>query len=85
MGFKRKMTPESAVQTFIDCKKNQTEIPDEVSALLKDLSGWSENSLKGLLNASAYYPDILDSPNREKEILSKIEDFKKRIVPVKFY
>ncbi|MCB1143531.1 MAG: hypothetical protein H7A24_11415 [Leptospiraceae bacterium] len=78
------MTPESAVQKFIDSKKNQTEVSEEVFETLRDFEKWEENSLIGLLNASAYYPDIYIVEDMEKKILARLEHFKKRIVPVNF-
>ncbi|MCX7997467.1 MAG: hypothetical protein N3A69_00760 [Leptospiraceae bacterium] len=75
------MTPEKAVQTFIDCKKNNTPIPNEVFDTLKTYKTWKENSLIGLLNASGYYPDILIEEDMEENIKKLLEEYKKRIIP----
>jgi hypothetical protein len=84
MGMKAYMTPESAVETFIKCKKENTAVPESVYESFKNYKKWSENSLKGLLNASAYYPDIIDA-TMEEGINNQIAEFKKRVVPSRIF
>lgn len=81
--MKKIMTAESAIDTFIKCKKEGKETPDGVIESLRNYRKWRESSLKGLLNASAYFPEILIEPDMEQNILKLIEDFKKRLVPHK--
>lgn len=85
MGKKAYMTPESAMESFIKCKKENREIPEAVFDSLRNFHTWSENSLKGLLNASAYYPDILIEPDMEQAVLKLIEGFKSRVVPSRIF
>ena len=85
MGMKAFMTPESAIETFIKCKKENSQIPEAVIESLKNYKNWSENSLKGLLNASAFYPDLLIEANMEDNIKKQIEVFKSRIVPSRIF
>ena len=85
MGKKAFVTPDNAVETFINCKKENKEIPESVYESLKNYKTWSENSLKGLLNTSAYYPDILIEENMEQGILAQIQKFKDRIVPSRIF
>jgi hypothetical protein len=85
MGKKAFVTPENAVETFIKCKKENKEVPESVFESLRNYKTWSENSLKGLLNASAYYPDILFEENMEQGILAHIQKFKDRIVPSRIF
>lgn len=75
------MTPETAVQTFINCKKENKPIPQEVLDTIRTYKTWKENSLIGLLNASGYYPDILIEENMEENIKTLLAEYKKRIVP----
>lgn len=85
MGKKAFMTPESAMETFIKCKKENSEIPESVYESLRNYKNWPENSLKGLLNSSAYYPDILVDPDMEQGILKQLGEFKSRIVPARIF
>jgi hypothetical protein len=85
MGMKAYMTPESAIETFIRCKKENTEVPEAVFESFRNYKKWSENSLKGLLNASAYYPDILIDSTMEEGINHQIAEFKKRVVPARIF
>lgn len=85
MGKRAFMTPESAMETFIRCKKENKDIPEGVLESLRNYKSWSENSLKGLLNASAYYPDILVDPDMEQGIMKQIQVFKDRIVPARIF
>jgi hypothetical protein len=84
MAFKQKITAETAIESFIRCKKNNEVVPNDVLDSIKGYSNWSENQLKGILNASAYFPEILTEENMEANILKLIENEKKRIIPTRF-
>lgn len=75
------MTPETAITTFINCKKQNQEIPTEVIECIRGYKKWKENSLIALLNASGYYPDILLETDMEENINKLLEEYKKRIIP----
>ncbi len=79
--MKKMITPETAMETFMKCKRENAEVPAEVLESLRNYKKWDENSLKGLLNASAYFPDILIEEGMEAKINQILADFKKRIVP----
>lgn len=81
--MKVSLTPETAINTFVKCKKEGKQIPEEVLESIKGYKKWGENQLKGLLNASAYYPEILLENGMEDTILQLLKKFKERIVPTK--
>ncbi|MDX1958242.1 MAG: hypothetical protein SFU98_06695 [Leptospiraceae bacterium] len=85
MALKSRMTPEAAIEAFIRCAQNSEELPQEVADSIGNYRNWGENQLKGLLNASAYYPELLYEENMEKTILELLEGFKKRIVPMRIF
>ncbi|MCG6166428.1 hypothetical protein LFX25_01000 [Leptospira sp. FAT2] len=80
--YKKPMTPTRAVETFIQCRKNQEPISDEVFLVLDSFQTWNEIELTGLLNASFYFPEILNEYRTETVIRSLLEVFKKRIVEI---
>lgn len=79
--MKNIMTAEAAMDAFINCKKTNTEVPKEVMEAIRNYPKWQENSLIGLLNASAYFPDILFEDGMEEKINKLLDDYKKKIVP----
>lgn len=81
--MKQFMTAESAIDTFIKCKKEGKEIPQAVFESLRNYRKWKESSLQGLINASAYFPEIFIEAGMEENTEKLLEDFKKRIVPHK--
>lgn len=78
------LTPTRAVQAFIDSKKENREISEEIWANLKTYRKWNEVELLGLRNASAFYPDIFFEEGMEDTISKLVEVFHSRIVPHKF-
>lgn len=62
------------------CKRENEEVPKEVIDSLKNYKKWREPSLIGLLNASAYFPEILIEEGMEENIHKLLEKFKKSIV-----
>lgn len=80
--YKKPMTPTRAVETFIRCKKNREPISDEVTLVLDSFQIWNEIELTGLLNASFYYPEILNEYRTAEAIRSLLEKFKQRIVEI---
>ena len=78
--MKLTLTPETAIETFIKGKKENSSIPEEVYQTFKNYKKWNENALKGIINASAYYPEILTEENMEENIFKLLAEFKKREV-----
>lgn len=76
------MTPIRAVETFILCKKKQESVLEEVILVLDSFQSWNEIELTGLLNASFYFPEILNEIRSEQAIRSLLEKFKQRIVEI---
>lgn len=76
------MTPTRAVETFILCKKNKEPVSEEVILVLDSFQSWNEIELTGLLNASSYFPEILNETRSEQTIRSLLEQFKQRIVEI---
>ncbi|MCB1189189.1 MAG: hypothetical protein H7A23_04065 [Leptospiraceae bacterium] len=74
------ISAESAIDNFIKCKKEGKEVSKEVIESIKNYKKWREPSLIGLLNASAYYPEILLEKDMEAEITKLLEKFQKSIV-----
>jgi len=70
------ISPESAIDTFIKCRKENTPIPDNVIESIRNYKRWGQNSLTGLLNASAYFPEILIEENMEENIYKLLAEFK---------
>ncbi len=82
--MKQGTTPEKAIMTFVNCKKEGKEIPTDVLESIRNYRKWGENSLIGLLNTSAYYPEIFFEENMENTINALLKKFKDRIVAHKF-
>ncbi|UML81355.1 hypothetical protein [Leptospira kirschneri] len=80
--YKKSMTPTRAVETFILCKKKQEPVSEEVILVLDSFQSWNEIELTGLLNASFYFPEILNETRSEQTIQSLLEKFKQRIVEI---
>lgn len=78
--MKINLTPESAIDSFVKCKKENSSVPNEVFETFKNYKKWNENALKGIINASAYYPEILTEENMEENIFKILAEFKKREV-----
>ncbi len=78
------LTPTRAVQSFIDCKKDHLEVPEQVLTALKTFRKWNEVELLGLKNASAYFPEIYIQEGMEEEITNLIQKFHNRQVPHQF-
>ncbi len=78
--MKTPLTPETAIETFIKSKKENSSIPESVFQTFKTYKKWNENALKGIINASAYYPEILTEENMEENIFKVLAEFKKREV-----
>ncbi|EQA34843.1 hypothetical protein LEP1GSC047_1622 [Leptospira inadai serovar Lyme str. 10] len=78
----RILTPTKAVETFIKCKKDNAPVPFTVWDTLKTYSTWNQVELTGLINASAYFPDILFEKGMEAKIQSILDRFNKRIVEI---
>lgn len=78
------LTPTRAVQSFIDCKKDHIEVPEQVLITLRTFNKWNEVELLGLKNASAYFPDIYIQDGMEEEITALIQKFHARQVPHQF-
>ena len=74
------MSAESAIESFIKCRQENKEIPKEVLESIKNYKRWREPSLHGLLNASAYYPEILVEKDMEENIKKLLDKFQKSIV-----
>lgn len=70
------LSPETAIDTFIKCKKENKPVPDNVTESLRNYKRWGQNSLTGLLNASAYFPEILIEANMEENIYKLLAEFK---------
>ena len=51
------LSPEAAIDTFIKSKKENKDVPENVLESLRNYKKWGQNSLTGLLNASAYFPE----------------------------
>lgn len=71
------LSPEAAVDSFIRAKKENKPVPDNVMESLRNYKKWGQNSLTGLLNASAYFPEILIEDKMEETIYKLLSDFKK--------
>ncbi len=71
------LSPEAAVDSFIRAKKENKPVPDNVMESLRNYKKWGQNSLTGLLNASAYFPEILIEDKMEETIYKLLADFKK--------
>ncbi len=76
------LTPIKSVDTFVKCKKEGAPIPVAVWDTLRTYPRWNEVELTGLLNASAYFPDIFFEKNMEKKIQTILDEFKSRIVDI---
>lgn len=50
--------------------------------VLDSFQSWNEIELTGLLNASSYFPEILNETRSEQTIRSLLEQFKQRIVEI---
>lgn len=70
------LTAEAAIDAFIKAKKEKKEVPSEVIKALKNYKSWGEGSLKGLINASGFFPEILIEENMEKNILNILAKYK---------
>jgi len=75
------LSPEAAIDAFVKAKKDNHEVPKEVLKALNNYKNWRPDSLKGLLNASGYYPEILIEEDMEKKILILLDRFKKTTAP----
>ena len=71
------LSPEAAVDSFIRAKKENKPVPDNVMESLRNYKKVGQNSLTGLLNASAYFPEILIEDKMEETIYKLLSDFKK--------
>ncbi len=71
------LSPENAIDTFIKSKKENKQVPDNVLESLRNYKKWGQNSLTGLLNASAYFPEILIEEKMEESIYKLLSQFKK--------
>ncbi|EPG65210.1 hypothetical protein ACE5IS_06015 [Leptospira wolffii] len=76
------LTPIKAVDTFVKCKKEGAPVPVAVWDTLRTYSKWNQVELTGLLNASAYYPEILFESGMEKNIAGLLSSFQDRIVEI---
>ncbi|PJZ69944.1 hypothetical protein CH373_13140 [Leptospira perolatii] len=76
------LTPIRAIETFIRCKKEGTQVPFLVWDTIKTYQKWNQIELTGLINASVYYPELLFEPGMEERIAKRMDDFKKRIVEI---
>ncbi|EKO34469.1 hypothetical protein LEP1GSC005_3312 [Leptospira santarosai str. ST188] len=76
------MTPTRAVETFILCRKKSEPISEEVILVLDSFESWNEIELTGLLNASFYFPDILNGYRSEQTIQLLLEKFQRKIVEI---
>lgn len=76
------MTPTRAVETFILSQKKQEPVSEEVILVLDSFQSWNEIELTGLLNASFYFPDILNETRSERSIRPLLEKFNQRIVDI---
>ena len=83
--MKQLMTPETAIQTFMNCQKEGKQIPETVMESLHNYRNWGENQLIGLLNASAYFPDLLFEAGMEDTIQTLLKKFQDRIVPSRIF
>ncbi|ASV13042.1 MULTISPECIES: hypothetical protein [Leptospira] len=80
--YKKPMTPTRAVETFILCRKKNEPISEEVILVLDSFESWNEIELTGLLNASFYFPDILNGYRSEQTIQLLLEKFQRKIVEI---
>ncbi|AVQ11396.1 Uncharacterized protein XB16_1064 [Leptospira santarosai] len=80
--YKKPMTPTRAVETFILCRKKSEPISEEVILVLDSFESWNEIELTGLLNASFYFPDILNGYRSEQTIQLLLEKFRRTIVEI---
>ncbi len=71
------LSPEAAIDTFIKSKKENKDVPENVLESLRNYKKWGQNSLTGLLNASAYFPEILIEEKMEENIYKLLAEFKK--------
>ena len=78
------ITPESAIDSYIKCKKEGKEISQDILDTILNYRKWHESALKGLINASGFYPDILLEPDMEENIYKILAEFKSREVERKF-
>ncbi|PJZ24093.1 hypothetical protein CH352_00125 [Leptospira hartskeerlii] len=76
------LTPIKAIDTFVKCKKEGERIPVLVWDSLRTYQKWNQVELTGLLNASAYFPDILFEKDMEKKIQHRLDEFNSRIVDI---
>jgi hypothetical protein len=77
------LTPETAIDSFVKLRKTNSEIPVAIYESIRGYKKWNENALKGLINASGYFPEILFEEDMEKNIYVLLSDIKKREVPSK--
>lgn len=71
------LSPEAAIDTFVRSKKENKDVPENVLESLRNYKKWGSSSLNGLLNASAYFPEILIEENMEENIYKLLAEFKK--------
>ncbi|MBK8398677.1 MAG: hypothetical protein IPL26_25945 [Leptospiraceae bacterium] len=71
------ISPEAAIDTFVKSKKENKDVPDNVLESIRNYRKWSPSSLTGILNASAYFPEILLEDNMEENIYKLLAEFKK--------
>ncbi|AXX14340.1 MULTISPECIES: hypothetical protein [Leptospira] len=80
--YKKPMTPTRAIETFILCQKKHEPVSEEVILVLNSFESWNEIELTGLLNASFYFPDILNGYRSEQTIRLLLEKFRQKIVEI---
>ena len=71
------LSPEAAIDTFIKSKKEKKDVPENVLESIRNYKKWGQSSLTGLLNASAYFPEILLEEKMEENIYKLLAEFKK--------
>lgn len=74
------LSPETAIDTFIKSKKENLQVPEKVLESIRNYKKWGQSSLTGLLNASAYFPEILIEEKMEENIYKLLAESKKAIV-----
>ena len=80
MKKENKITPTRAMDLFVECKKHNQEVSDEVYQVISNYRNWNEFELTSLQNLSAYYPDIFIEKEMEEHIEKLITQIKKREV-----
>jgi hypothetical protein len=71
------ISPEAAIDAFIKAKKENKPVPENAMESLRNYKNWGQNSLTGLLNSSAYFPEILIEDKMEETIYKLLSEFKK--------